>query len=276
MLAVMILPILIPLNVVHGKNTTREIESLDRLSWANIGFNHLDYYWAHLVLLIYTVALTCAVIYREMTYYVKIRQRFSWSQSQTSSLGMRTILITGIPQHLRDFDKLRALYNNAFGDVQTVWINRDCRELTKALRHREKLRNLLEVAECRLLRKSLSMHKAEVLEDPRTKMEKPLCSQHIQPCKRQSKRLALLPWLPVLPMLGMKVDLIEHYRREMVRYNDDISKLQAGFPRYSTVGSAFIMFSNAKSANIASQSLIDPRPATMTVQCIGVEPQDIV
>ena len=276
MLAVVILPILIPLNVVHGKNITGEIESLDRLSWANVGANHPDYYWAHLVLLLYTVALTCAVIYRETTFFVKIRQRCLWSQSQTSKLGMRTILITGIPEHLRDPEKLRTLYDSAFGDVQTVWINRDCRKLTKALRHREKLRILLEVAESKLIRRSLSMRTTEATEDRWTKTDKSLCSQHIRQDERQGIRLALLPWLPVLPMIGKKVDLIEHYRKEMIRYNDDVSKIQADVTRYSAVSSAFIMFKNAKSANIASQSLIDPRPATMTVQCIGVEPQDIL
>ena len=276
MLAAVILPILIPLNVVHGKSTTGEIESLDRLSWANVGFNRLDYYWAHLVLLLYTVILTCATIYRETTFYVKIRQMYLWSHSQTSKPGMRTILITGVPEHLRDSEKLRALYDSTFGDVQTVWINRDCRKLTKALRHREKLRILLEAAEVRLIRRSLPICTTENAEDGLAETEKLVCSQHIRQHKRQSRRLALLPWLPVLPMIGKRVDLIQYYREEMIRYNNDISEIQSDCTRYPAVSSAFIMFNNAKSANIAAQSLIDPRPAQMTVQCIGVEPQDIV
>ena len=275
MLAAVTLPILIPLNVVHEKSNADEVESLDRLSWANVGFNHLDYYWAHLALLLYTVVLTCATIYRETIFYVKIRQRYLWSESQTSKRGMRTILITGVPEHLRDSEKLRALYDNTFGDVQTVWISRDCQKLTKALRHRERIRSLLEAAETRLIRRSLPRRTPNMAEDNATKTDKPIYSQYIRQQTRQSTRLALSPWLPVLPMIGKRVDLIEHYREEMIRYNNKISELQSDSTRYAAVSSAF-MFNNSKSASIASQSLIDPRPARMAVQCIGVEPQDII
>ena len=276
MLTAVILSILIPLNVVHEKSTTNEIENLDRLSWANVDFNRLDYYWTHLMLLLYTVILICATIYRKTTFYVKIRQMYLWSHSQTSKSKIKTILITEIPEHLKDSEKLRALYDSTFDDVQTVWINRNCRKFTKVLRHREKFRILLKATEVRLIKRSLSICITENAENDLTKTKKLVCSQHIRQHKKQNKRLTFLPWLSVLFMIDKRVNLIQYYREKMIRYNNDISKIQSDCIRYSAISSVFIMFNNVKNVNITIQSLIDFKSAQMIIQCIEVEPQNIV
>jgi calcium permeable stress-gated cation channel len=39
-LALVIIPILVPLNIIDGKNDLGGIRGLDRLSWANVGLAH--------------------------------------------------------------------------------------------------------------------------------------------------------------------------------------------------------------------------------------------
>ncbi|KFY64595.1 hypothetical protein V496_03168 [Pseudogymnoascus sp. VKM F-4515 (FW-2607)] len=56
-LGLIIMPILIPLNIVLGKNESGGVKGLDLLSISNIGLSHTDKYWAHLLLAILVVVL---------------------------------------------------------------------------------------------------------------------------------------------------------------------------------------------------------------------------
>lgn len=66
-------PILIPLNVVNGKNEARGVKGLDRLSFSNVGFSYINRYWAHLVVAILAVALVCYILRRKVWEYSKIQ-----------------------------------------------------------------------------------------------------------------------------------------------------------------------------------------------------------
>ena len=56
--------------------------------------------------------------------------------------------------------------------------------------HREKVRVILEAAETRLIKRTLSLRNDQMAEDGLAKTKKPICPQHIRQHKRQSMRLA--------------------------------------------------------------------------------------
>lgn len=275
-LAVLILPILIPLNLVHGRSSSDNVHGLDRLSWANIGATHDNYYWAHWVLLMCTVLSTCAMVYREMIFYIKVRQSHLRLQVQQCQLASRTILVTGIPQDLLLTDKLTSLYGLSYGGVQHVWINRNYSKLTKKIAKRDATRAALEVAELKIIQKCYRARVIDGQKNYRGHTDAPLWSHYLRPKDRQTMRIASSSWLPAIPWLGKKVDLIDHHREELIRLNESIRKMQTHVNEFPMINSAFIMFKDAMSANIASQSLLDPRLARLVVECIDVAPHDIV
>lgn len=84
-LGFIIMPILIPLNIVHGKNESGGVKGLDILSISNIGLSHTDTYWAHLLLAILVVVLVCYILQQELRDYSRIRSNFKASKSNDSS-----------------------------------------------------------------------------------------------------------------------------------------------------------------------------------------------
>jgi hypothetical protein len=44
LLALTLLPILLPMNVLSGRNEARGVRGLDRLSFSNVGLSHADRY----------------------------------------------------------------------------------------------------------------------------------------------------------------------------------------------------------------------------------------
>ena len=272
LLAIIILPVLIPLNIIHGKKASENVRGLDRLSWANIDVNHIDYYWAHMMMLIYTVVLTCVMIYREMIFYIKVRQDQLRIQMQTRRLSARTILVTGIPRDLLFQDKLNSLYSKTFGEVERVWINRDYRKLIKAIEERAKLRAILEGAELKAMKESMLTHTVDRVMRNRTEANASVRNHPGHRREHQNIKFEMLSWLPALSIMGEKLKSIDQYRYEMVRLNHEITSMQANITDFPEFNSAFITFGDAKHAILASQSLVHPRPATLVAQCIGVEP----
>jgi len=61
-LTIIVLPILLPLNFIHGRDANNGVEGLDLFSWANVPSNHSQYYWAQLCLLLVVVTVICGGI----------------------------------------------------------------------------------------------------------------------------------------------------------------------------------------------------------------------
>ncbi|RMZ77378.1 hypothetical protein DV737_g4397, partial [Chaetothyriales sp. CBS 132003] len=164
-LAVIILPILIPLNFVHGKGTTTvgtthyNVTGLDTLAWSNVRLDHTDRYWAHLILAILVIAWACFLFYHELLHYVVKRQEYLSSPSHRLKASSTTVLITDIPMRLCTTAALMELYDDFPGGVRRIWLNRNF----EALEHKDKLRRqweeCLENAETNLIRRAVKQHR---------------------------------------------------------------------------------------------------------------------
>ena len=142
-LALLIFPILIPLNISRGETVQSEIRGLDRLSWANISAMRTNVYWAHLIMAVVTVVYICFVIYNEFFEFIRVRQEFLFSFHHSSSAYVKTVLVTDIPKDILSIEGLSNVFRSLPGGVSQIWINRDYRNLIKRVEERKKLINIL-------------------------------------------------------------------------------------------------------------------------------------
>lgn len=83
-LAIVVLPILLPINFVDGigtnlwsNSTTNNITSddvvgLSVLAWGNVKPEHYERRWAHCLLALFVISWVCFVVFSEMKVYVKV------------------------------------------------------------------------------------------------------------------------------------------------------------------------------------------------------------
>ncbi|EGE77717.1 DUF221 domain-containing protein [Blastomyces dermatitidis ATCC 18188] len=161
-LSFIILPLLIPLNKVGGKDTraisstddTRyNVSGLDQLAWGNIAPERADRYWAHLVLAVIVVVYSCAVFFDELRGYIRLRQAYLTSPQHRLRASATTVLVTAIPPKWLSVDALDRLFDVFPGGVRNIWINRNMDELSEKVKLRNKLALELESAETELIKK---------------------------------------------------------------------------------------------------------------------------
>ena len=162
-MAIVILPILIPLNFVHGRgpnfatgrfksSTYTNVTGLDRLAWGNVSPDKNNRYWAHLVLAVGAVIYTCFVFFNELRGYVRLRQAYLTSPQHRLRASATTVLVTAIPAKWCTFEALNGLYDVFPGGIRNIWINRNFDELNEKVKRRQKLAHTLESAETSLIK----------------------------------------------------------------------------------------------------------------------------
>lgn len=82
-LAIIIVPVLCSLNYIHGRaewelknNQSVTVTGLDKFAFGNVAPNLTNRYWAHLVLSILTAVWTCFIFFKELRYYIGVRQEY--------------------------------------------------------------------------------------------------------------------------------------------------------------------------------------------------------
>ncbi len=255
-----ILPILLPLSIVHGKKSNAGVHGLDRLTWGGVGLSHSDYYWAYLVLALFMVVQACYTIHEEFRFYVRIRQEFNPPRT-----APHTVLVSDIPHHLCSREKLSAIYEKMVGGTYRVWINRDCKTLDRKMRQRDKFVAELESAETRLISRAIKVHSRGGSLDGIDE-------------KRESLRLpsSLIGWIPSIVPLGEKVDRIYHYRREISRLNVEIAGDQRSANQNKCLHSAFIQLERSIDAHVVCQSIAHFSPFRLSPHYIGSSISDVV
>ena len=251
--AAAILPILLPLSVVHGKKSNAGVQGLNRLTWGGVGVDHSSYYWAYLVLALIMVIQACYTIYKESHFYVQIRQ-----EHLSSRRTLHIVLISDIPHHLCSQEKLFAIYQRIARGPYRVWINRDYRMLDRKLKQRDKLVARLEAAETRLISRAIRLHAGSgTLVDPRD--------------ERELVRLpySRIGWMASVVPLGEKVDLICLYRREIARLNVEIAEEQNPACQNKCLHSAFMQFEQSIDAHIVCQSVVHFSPFRLSPRYVG-------
>lgn len=244
-LAVITIPILLPLNFVHGKNSSQGVQGLDRLSISNVGTKSSSFYWAHLILGTTSITVCCIWISREFHHFTKIRHQYLWSRRIQSNSRPSAILLSNIPRRYLNSRWLSQLFQDFPGGVKSVLINRDCRALSKQISSRD---NAVETLETALTRRIIDSTRKEGIQKDIDLARGPAHNNSV----------------------------MERLIATIKEANDRIHALKSDQDSMGILDSAFVLFNNTRTAELASQSLILDTPRQMTMQFIGDSTNDIV
>ena len=168
-MALVIIPILIPVNFVHGRgphfatgrfssSTWTNVTGLDRFAWGGVPPDKNNRYWAHLVLAVGVVIYTSFVFFDELRGYIRLRQAYLTSPQHRLRASATTVLVTAISPKWCTFEALDGLYDVFPGGIRNIWINRNFGELNNKVKRRNKLARTLESAETSLVKNAKRSH----------------------------------------------------------------------------------------------------------------------
>lgn len=264
-LGLVLLPVLLPLNVVDGRNELGGVRGLDRLSYSNIGLSHTGRYWVHLILATFVIILVCHTIQSELLVYARLQSRFGWDGCKGSCL-----LLTSTSAKQLSANTIKRRFRSICGGVHGVTINRDLSSLRTKLCRRDALIRKLEAAETTLIvranhqRKVLQRLEGNDPDDDSTSL--PPWMKYLHHDDRPFLRLPLSPWLPVIPLLGPRVDAIHHLRAEVARHNLEIDWYQLHPDEFPPINSAVVYFNRTLSVPLAALALKARVPPTWTLK----------
>ncbi|KAL4878975.1 hypothetical protein BJY04DRAFT_194509 [Aspergillus karnatakaensis] len=160
-LACLILPTLLPLNKVGGKDKTFQngtdagdrwnVTGLDQLAWGNVAPENTHRYWGHLVMAVIVIVYVCAIFFDELRGYIRLRQAYLTSPQHRLRASATTVLVTAIPQKWLTTEALEGLYDVFPGGIRNIWINRNFDDLNEKVKERDRLALKLETAETELI-----------------------------------------------------------------------------------------------------------------------------
>ncbi|KAK1759367.1 DUF221-domain-containing protein [Echria macrotheca] len=163
-IALIVIPVLIPLNYVGGRgqqvidtlkdNKTNIPSGLDTLAWGNIAPKNQSRRWVHLVLALLVIVWVCGVFFVELRVYVKVRQDHLTSAEHRLRASANTVLVSSIPDKWLTEDALRGLFDVFPGGIRNVWLTRDFSKLLEKIHKRDAIHEQLEAAETDLVREA--------------------------------------------------------------------------------------------------------------------------
>ena len=170
--AFIILPILVPLNAVHGKGNTSapgngdakasNVTGLDQLAWGNVPPDQTSRYWAHWLLALFLICYVCFVAFDELRVYIRMRQAYLTSPRHRLRASATTVLVSSIPRKWCTIEALDGLYDVFPGGIRNIWLNRNFDELSEKVQRRDKLALTLEAAETDLIKKCFKANDKKV------------------------------------------------------------------------------------------------------------------
>lgn len=170
--ALIILPILIPLNLIHGKGSSfasgngdtaaRNVTGLDQLTWGNVRPTQTTRYWAHWLLALLLIVYVCYVAFDELRVYIRMRQAYLTSPQHRLRASATTVLVSSIPQKWCTMEALDGLYDVFPGGIRNIWLNRNYDEISEKVQRRDKLALTLEAAETDLIKKCFNADQKKV------------------------------------------------------------------------------------------------------------------
>lgn len=165
-MALVIIPILIPINYTGGNNVEANVagtgrnvtRGLDTLTISNVQIRQANRLWAHCILSVMVVAWVIYNFYDELRRYLRIRQAYLTSPQHRLRASATTVLVRSIPPKWNTVEALEGLFDVFPGGLRNVWINRNYDELNEKVIQRDKLAGALEAAETELVKKCRKAH----------------------------------------------------------------------------------------------------------------------
>lgn len=205
-LAVVLIPILVPLNYIGGRGSyyktkllleireglinetlAANITGLDTLAWGNVRPSQTDRYWAHLILAIFVIIWVCGVFFCELRIYIRVRQDHLTSPEHRLRASATTVLVSAIPKKWLTEEALTRMFEVFPGGVRNVWINRNYDKLLKKIQEREYIFGLLESSQTQLIRLAKKAQMVQSEKDERKKAQMARCKPKITKKDKQER-----------------------------------------------------------------------------------------
>jgi hypothetical protein len=255
---IVLFPILLPINGTGGGGQT----GFDILAFVNISAANKDRYYAHVIMGWVFFGFILFTLYRELQFYVAIRQAVLTSGAYSNLVSSRTVLINTIPQDYLSAETLGSIFEG----VKFVFINRKYKELEKKVNKRQKMATKIESAEVSYLKKAVKNRLNTNKGKPEPEGDE--IDLYVPNKKRPTHRLK--------PIIGEKVDTINYCSEKLQELNEEIKQLQDAAEEAPRLNSAFITFHTQEQAEIAFQVLTHHRALHMAPRFIGIRPDEIV
>lgn len=249
-----LLPILLPVDATNGYGN----QGLDLLAFGNISDSNR--YYAHVFLSWIFFGLVLFYIYREMLFYVSLRQAVLTSESNRGLLSSRTVVISSVPDKKLDEEYLRSV----FSGVKHVFIPREAKELMKTVEERNKLAAKLEAAENTVMKKATKKYLK--VEKKGGELKDDVWSYAKKPTHRLGK----------IPLVGKKVETIAYAKKQLPVLERKLENLREKYHTNAKGKTAIIVFDTQVDAEIANQMLAYHEPLQLSPRYIGAQPDEIV
>lgn len=262
-------PILIPINITGGGTEG----GLNKLSFSNsTDKNRL---WGHVLVGYVFFSYVLYTIYRELIFYINLRQAYMFSPLYAPRLSARTVLITSIPEEYMSEAALRRVFDN----VKRVWLNFDVEELEELVKERDETILKLEAAEVKLIKNVDKVRRKKLGTDANTPEAAhnddgesgSVAAKWVERKARPTHRTKFL--------VGEKVDTIDWCRGKLAELNPKVEAEQAAYrsgEKGAVLNSAFIEFTSQNTAQVGVQTLAHHMPLHMSPRYIGVTPNEVV
>lgn len=261
-----IFPILFPINITGGGGQ----QGLDILTFSNC--SKKERYYAHAFVAWVFFGFVLCTIYRELIFYINLRQAYMFSPLYGPRISARTVLITCIPPEYMSETALRRVFDN----VKRIWINSDTEKLEELVKERDEVAMKLEAAEVKLIKLADAARRkkgdtgatADEAGDDGTSGN--VAAKWLDRSQRPTHRLK--------PLVGEKVDTIDWCRERLGALIPEVRALQEKIKNGESekFNSAFIEFTSQSTAQIGVQTLAYHLPLHMAPRFIGITPDEVV
>jgi len=204
--------IVIPLVVVNALGSEKG-DGLNKFSFSNVGEDQKLRLYAHAVVSWAFFGFILLVIYRELRFYIALRNAYVISKAYSSRISSRTLLVTSIPHQYLNEDSLKEVFDG----VERVWINTDVKKLNDKVEERTKAVDELETAELTYIQ-AVDKRRRKALKNGVDEEQRLIGSEW---SSREDRPTRQWP-----PLIGRKSDAIEYNRNKIVNLNDKIKDLQ--------------------------------------------------
>ncbi|KAK6205121.1 uncharacterized protein RJT21DRAFT_132223 [Scheffersomyces amazonensis] len=117
--------VLIPINLSGNSDYSEAATGLDKLSLSNISISNVHKLNAHFVMSLITIGFFHWLIIYEFNSFVIIRLSYLLSQKHENSITSRTLLLTNVPNNLKDKNILTKVFDVIPGGIKNIWFVHD-------------------------------------------------------------------------------------------------------------------------------------------------------
>ncbi|KAL5423432.1 hypothetical protein PMIN04_003949 [Paraphaeosphaeria minitans] len=257
-------PVLFPVNATGGAGQA----NLDVLSFSNVAqparfFAHAFIAWAFFGFVLY-------LIWREVSYLIKLRQAYLLSAWNSSRISSRTVLFTNVPSEYLTHQRLHRMFHG----VSQVWLVSDFTDLEEKVDDVNKTALKLEGGEMKLIQKAVKAaaksKKGGSVEDQGRQPKLTSWNEFLQSKDRPTHRLK--------PLIGKKVDTIDYGKGHLRQILPEVQASQRSHiaGKEKLLNAVFIEFDTLAAAQTASAIAIHDKPATFIARQTGILPGEII